>query len=256
VWILIILGAILMIVGAVLIWTGRRTQRFVNLMRQAAPMTADQIPGAFPGMLIAISGVARSDRPLKSEHGQTPCLYYTSSIEREYETTEYTAATKDKPAQRSTRRVTESVSSNSQFTDFALEDATGRVHVSPEDATFDARSTMNRFEPAASGGTGSISVGSFSINLGDGDRTLGYRYRESVIPVDEPVFVLGVVTETGEIAKPGRNRKDAALVVSHRSEEALREAWGNSARWQAYGAIGSFLVGSVLVIIAILTAIL
>lgn len=255
-WILLLVGVGLIIVAAILLWTGRETQRLVNILKKAVPTTADRIPHAFPGELVSITGASRSDDPLISEHSQTPCLYYSCSVEREYETTEYTSATKDQPSRRTTRRQSETISSDTRSAAFFIEDETGQARVVPEDAEFDARETMNRFEPATNYGGGSFAAGLLSVHLGSGDRTLGYRYQESIIPVGKPVFVLGEVTEDGEIARPGNNTGETALVVSHRTREALIDDWQESARWQGYGSLGSATVGIGALFIAAIVAIL
>jgi hypothetical protein len=94
------------------------------------------------------------------------------------------------------------------------------------------------------------------MSLGEGDRTLGYRYRESIIPLAKPVFVVGVISEDGEISKPRDGQNNAALIISHRTQSAVTDDWESSARWQAYGSIGSAAVGVALVIIAAVMAIL
>jgi hypothetical protein len=256
VWILVIVGVVLLALGGGLLWSGRMTQHLVNAMKQAIPTSANKIGEAFPGEMISISGKAGSDNPLISEHGKVPCLYYSSSVERDYETTEYTSGTKNSPSRRTTRRVTETVSSNTQSTSFYIEDETGRVQVIPDDAEFDARETLNRFESASGINGTSISIGGFNIGMGDGDRTIGYRYKESVIPIDQSVYVVGVVNEAGEIQKPGRGQDKAALIVSYRTEKALIDDWQDSARWQAYGSIGSVGVGIALLIAAVFVAIM
>jgi hypothetical protein len=255
-WIALVIGIILLIVGLVLLFTGRSTQHLVNVIKNAIPTPAGRVGDGFPGEIVSVTGTARSDNPLISEHGQVPCLYYSCSVERDYETTEYEPATKDRPAQRNTRRVTETISSNTQFTSFTVEDESGMVTVIPDDAEFDARETLNRFEQATTSGGASVSIGGFELNLGNGDRTLGYRYRESIIPLDKPIYVAGVVTEDGELGKPRARQNNAALIISHRTQAALIEDWESSARWQAYGSIGSATAGIALVIIAAVLAII
>jgi hypothetical protein len=249
-WILIGAGVAFLLLAGILLWSGRMTQTFVNAMRHAVPTKADRVADAFPGELVSITGTARSDNPMLSQRGGTPSLYYTSSVERDYERTEHTSATKDRPARTSTHRGTETMSTDTQSIEFDVEDDSGKVRVIPDGAEFDARETLNRYEPTSSIGGGSFSLGGISINMGDRDRTLGYRYRESTIALDQPVYVVGVVTENGEIAKPRNGQSNAALIISYRNENALRDDWEQSARWQAYGSIGSASVGVVLLIIA------
>lgn len=253
-WIALGIGVVLLVIGIVLLLTGRSTQHLVNVIKSAIPTPAAKVRDGFPGELISVTGTAQSDAPLISEHGQVPCLYYSCSVERDYETTDYEPATKDRAARQTTRRVTETINSNTQFTSFMVDDDSGSIVVIPDDAEFDARETLNRFEPATNSG-GSISIGGFQMSLGNGDRTLGYRYRESIIPLEQPVYVVGVVSEDGEIGKPRSGQNNAELIISHRTQAALLEDWQSSAQWQAYGSIGSATAGIVLMIIAAVLAI-
>ncbi|MGV1049901.1 MAG: GIDE domain-containing protein, partial [Solirubrobacterales bacterium] len=51
--------------------------------------------------------------------------------------------------------------------------------------------------PWVVGPDGSRSVAGLTLSLGSVDDTVGYRYRESILPVDGPVYVLGVVGPDG-----------------------------------------------------------
>lgn len=253
-WFVLIAGIVLLVVAGGLLWSGRRTQRKVNLLRRAVPATSASIRDAFPGELVSITGTARADRELRSEHSQAPCIYFESSVIREYERTRRTAGSRNRPGRTTTSRSSETISSNSASVPFHIEDDGGRVHVLPDGAEFDAREILDRFDPAADSGP-SVSFGGFSVNIGSGDRTLGYRYTERIIPVDERVFVLGVVDENGQVARPPNGRENAALIVSYRDEDTLRDSWRRSAQWQAYGSLASAAVGLILVIIAAFLAI-
>lgn len=253
-WFVLIAGVVLLVVAGGLLWSGRRTQRKVNLLRQAVPSNSASIQDAFPGELITVSGTARADRELFSEHSQVPCIYYESNVIREYERTRRTRGSRNRPRRSSTSRSSETISSNSGSVPFQIEDQSGRVHVLPDGAEFDAREILNRFEPAADTGP-SVSFGGFNVNIGGGDRTLGYRYTERVIPVDERVFVLGVVDENRQISRPPDGRENAALIVSYRDENSLRDSWRRSAQWQAHGSIASAAVGLILIVFAAFLAI-
>jgi hypothetical protein len=254
VWILFGVGVAFLLLAVVFVWTGGATERLVEAMRKAVPTKANLVRHSLPGELVSVTGIARSDNPMFSPRGGIPALYYDSAVERDYERTEYQPATKDRPSRTSTHRSTEIMSTDRQWIKFSVEDETGSVHVVPDGAEFDAKETLNRFDPSG-GSTGGFSMGMLGGYSGDRERTLGYRYQESTIALDQPVYVVGVVTESGEIASPGSGRDDAALIVSYRDEKALIEEWENSARWQAYGSIGSASIGIVLLVLAVSVAI-
>lgn len=132
--------------------------------------------------------------------------------------------------------------------EFFVEDGTGKVFVLPHGAEIDAQKIVDRFEPATDSYGPSISLGGGLINIGRSDRTLGYRYTESILPVDSQVYVLGVVQEGGDIGAPRSGSTGAQFIISHRTEEALTQEWAKHARWLAYGAIGMAILGAGLII--------
>ena len=140
---------------------------------------------------------------------------------------------------------------NEQFVPFSVEDASGAVAVNAEGAEMDARQVVNRFERHTGGNGPSISLGGATINLGGGERTLGYRYTESILPVDAPIYVLGTVREDGRIGAPAPDAEGRRFVVSHRSEEALGQSLGKTVLWLGVGGIASIVLGFVLLVVGI-----
>jgi hypothetical protein len=255
-WIALIVGVVLLLVAAGLIWSGRRTQRKVNILRQAVPTNAAEVANAFPGELVSVRGAARPQQRLVSEQAEVPSIYYRYSVVREYERTEQstTGTGRNRRTQSRQVRSSETVASNDGWVPFSVEDESGSVPVLPDGAEFDARQVMNRYEPYTGQG-GSISIGGLNINLGSDSRTLGHRFTEYVIAADEPVYVLGCVDENGRIGKPPAGRDSATFIISYRDDKSLREDWESSARWQAYAAIGAGAIGAILVIVGLVLAI-
>jgi hypothetical protein len=253
VWFLLIAGLVLILAAGGMLWFGRRTQRRVNLLRAAVPTQASELKNLFPGELVCVTGVARAEWEFLSEHSRTPCIYYTSKTVREYERTEQTQGSRNSPGQTTRRRMSETISSNGGYIPFSVEDDSGRALVIPDGADFDARETMNRFEPYSRSGNG-FSLGRLAESFG-GDRTLGYRYTESLIPADVQVLVVGVVNEHGCIVRPDPSRKNAGFIISYRTQDALRSAWQSTAQRLAYGSIVAVIVGVVLVLWAAVLAI-
>ena len=88
---------------------------------------------------------------------------------------------------------------------------------------------VNRFERNTGNEGPSISLGGATINLGGGERTIGYRYTESILLVDESIYVPGTVQEDGGIGGPQSGTEGHRFVASHRSEEALGQSLGKTA---------------------------
>jgi hypothetical protein len=142
------------------------------------------------------------------------------------------------------------VAHNEQFAPFTVEDSTGSVAVNAEGAEVDAKQVVNRFDRNTGSEGPSISLGGATVHLGGGERTLGYRYTESILPVDAPVYVLGTVQEGGGIAAPSCD-EGHRFVVSHRSEEALGQSLGKTVLWLGVGGIASIVVGVILLVVGI-----
>lgn len=236
----LIFGGVALLLAAGLIWNARRTQRKANILGRAAPVTAESIRHSFPGEMVSIAGTSRSEQELLSQHAGEPCIYFESSIIREYQ--------RRRSSRRGGRsRGSETVESFTRSVPFSVEDQTGQVQVDPEGAEFDARETMNRYVPNEDR-QGAFSLGGISINIGNREQTLGHRYVEKTISVDSPVFVLGVVDEGGSIRTPDAGRSNAGFFISYRDEKSLKRAWQESARRQIYGAFASAAVGAGLLV--------
>lgn len=173
------------------------------------------------------------------------CAYYSARVIREY-------LERDRNDDRSgPDRRSETVAHNEQFASFFVEDPSGRVAVNADGAEVDAKQVVNRFERHTGGDGPSVSLGGVTLNLSGGERTLGYRYTESILPVDVPVYVLGTVQEDGGIGSPQPDDKEQRFVISHRSEEDLSQSLTKTARWMGIGAIGALIIGVVLAVIGV-----
>ena len=244
--ILLLFAIIFLVAGGVMLYFRNRTQQKAGLMTQTQTSNASEVSTLAPGTLVEVAGTLRCEEPLTSEMSGKTCAYYVATVTREYLERDHD----DDDSPGSDRR-TEIISQNEQFVPFSVEDATGSVPVSGEGAEVDARQVVNRFERNTGNEGPSISIGGATLNLGGGERTIGYRFTESILPVDVPIYVLGTVQENGEIGAPQPGNKEHRFVVSHRSEEALGQSLGKTVRWLGVGAIGAFVGGLVLLVVGI-----
>ena len=243
--ILLLFAIIFLVAGGVMLYFRSRSQQKAGLMTQTQTSNASDVSSLAPGTLVEIKGTLRCEEPLTSEMAGQTCAYYSATVTREYLERDH-----DDDDVGSDRR-TEILSQNTRFAPFSVEDATGSVPVNAEGAEVDAREVVNRFERNTGNEGPSISLGGATLNLGGGERTIGYRYTESILPVDAPVYVLGTVQESGEIGAPPPGEAGHRFVVSHRSEEALGQSLGKTVMWLGVGAVGAFVLGVVLLVIGI-----
>ncbi len=244
--VMLVIGLVLLAVGAALLLFGRRTQAKTNLMQSVATMTASQLPTLLAGEMVEVKGTAQCASPLTAEYANKACVWYSASVVREYEKRE-----RDSKGNMQTNRTSETISSNSQSTPFMVQDATGQVEVNLDGAEIDAPMILDRFEDHKSNSGPSISFHGVSVNVGNDDQTLGYRYQVRALEIAKPVYVLGVYREDGTIGAPPPGSKSRKFIVSHRTEEELRTSWGKQAFWLGTTAVGSFAVGAVLIVLGI-----
>ena len=244
--ILIVIAAVAAGVGWLLLRWQREQERKLDLIRQTETVNAASVAGRAPGELVEVKGILRCEAPLTGELSQQPCAYYSSNVTREYEEREQDSDGDWRTVERS-----QNVASNSRCTAFVVEDESGSVPVNPENAEIDAVTVLDRFEQGQPNGP-SISLGGMVINLGGGtSNTLGYRYTESILPLDTQVYVLGVVGPNGEIAAPPSGDRTKKFLISHRSEDALEQSTGSTARWLKVAAYACFALAGVLVVVAL-----
>jgi hypothetical protein len=242
--ILLLFAVIFLVAGIALLYFRNKNKQKAALMGQTETSGASDVSGLAPGTLVEVKGTLRCKEPLTSEMAGERCAYYSSKVIREYMERDY-----DDDDVGSDRR-SEVVAHNEQFAPFTVEDSTGSVAVNAEGAELDAKQVVNRFDRNTGSEGPSISLGGATINLGGGERTLGYRYTETILPVDAPVYVLGSVQQGGGIGTPSGD-EEHRFVVSHRSEEALGQSLGKTVLWLGVGGIASIVVAVVLLAVGI-----
>jgi hypothetical protein len=223
--IFVLFGVLMWAATGVLLYFRRRQLRKIDLMRQLETTRASAVSDLASGTLIEVKGTLRCESPLKSEMTEQVCAYYLSQAIREYLERDYG----DDNDVSTNRRRSEVIASNEQLAPFIIEDGWGTVGVRGEGAEIDALEVMNRFQKDP--GEGAITLGGVTINLGGGEHTLGYRYVEKVLRVDEPVYVLGVVQEDGQLGGPPESDREKRFLISYRSEEQLEKKYRRDALW-------------------------
>ena len=242
-------GILMWVAAGVLLYQRRKQLRKTDLMRRVETSQASEVAALSAGTPVEVKGFLRCEEPLKSEMAGHECAYYLSQVIREYRETD-----RDADGDMQTRRRSEVMASNERFAPFVVEDHSGVVGIRGEGAEVDALEVMNRFENDT-GGEGSITLGGISVNLGGGARTIGYRYVETVLPVDAPVYVLGVAQEDGHIGSPVEEGGEERFLISHRSEEQLEKKYRRSALLLGLLAVGLFLFGAIFVVVGVVAGI-
>lgn len=198
--------------------------------------------GEFVGDLVC-------EAPITGELSGQQCVYYKMSVIRKYEETYW-----DKDAnEHKTRTGTTTVSTNSNHAAFALRDSTGELPVDASKCKWEGLvQSVSKFE--RSGYAPQVSFGGFTFSVGndhrdtDERRTIGYEYKEHIMPVGKRVTVIGEVTDKmGQIAL--RTGDKMKLSISTKSREEQLESARKTQKYTMIAAIACGALGAVLAVI-------
>jgi hypothetical protein len=230
-------------VGAIVLFIIGRTQsskaRYIQStdssrageLVQAAADVAKEIGAGSFSKLTELKGQVECASPLRAEISEEACVWYRSTVTREYEE-HYQERDSDGKTRTRTRRGSEVVSKNERGLPFLLRDESGAVEVDPTGAKLDGDHVVSRFEPANGG---NLVLGSLRLDLGSmlgmgGRRTLGYRLEEWAIPLGKRLYVIGEVVDSEgrlHMRKP-KDAKKRYIISVKDEEEILKGARGLS----------------------------
>ncbi|RPJ07523.1 MAG: E3 ubiquitin ligase, partial [Spirochaetaceae bacterium] len=212
--------------------------------------------GSF-NQIAEIKGKSTCASPLVSELAKVSCAYYSMRVSREYEETYWDTDSNGHRVQK-TRRGSDTVAQNTRFVPFYIEDATGKMRVNPDGATFVTEKAFSHFEPGEVHGP-SLSFGGLTIALsntllgGASTRTLGYRYEEDVIPLEKNLYVMGEASDSqGELAIQKPSDKKNRFLISVKSEEELIRSSTSTMTGLLVGSLISGAAGITVIVLTLL----
>jgi len=255
-----IVGAILLVVAVVLFAV--RTSQANKLAQVLAVQTsscdeaaerclaAAQAGLTWSGYQIEIKGACQPRETLQAELSGRDCACYKCQVVREWEE-ERDETDSEGNRRRRTQRGSDTVSQNEILNPFFVQDDSGSILVDPQGASIDWVKSVEKFDRGDPDG-GVLSLGGFSLNLGGmrlggGRRTIGYRYKEWILPLQQQLYVLGGPGMNGSepcIQKPtGREGK---YLISVKTEDQLVQGARTAVRWltlfSALAAIGGVVL--------------
>jgi len=237
---LVLIGIVLIPTAGFLLWSWRSSRNDMALMRATETTRAADVAKLPAGSLVEVKGRLRCASPVTGELSKSPCAHFAATVERDYETWEYDA--KRRTSYRA--RKTEVVQANTRCAPFEIEDESGRAAVSAEGAIIEGVAAVDRYD-ADEEEAGSESLMQAALNAGTAkDRTVGLRYKESHLPLDAEIYVLGVVRKDCCIGAPEPGAKGQRFLISVKSEETRAAELGGKSKWML-GLGVFFLVGAV-----------
>ena len=254
-WVLLIIG-VAMIAGGVGLYFSRQaslnkamdikyyeTSKISEVVSIYDDIKGEIGGGNYNGTIVELKGTGSTNNPLTAEFSKKPALYYEATVVREYEVTEQEKDS-DGNYRTVTKRKSETVSSNKLGTPFYLDDGSGKqILIDIEGADLDLINSFDRFEQNAPAGF------SLSSLLSSGSKTLGYRYKEKMLPVGAKLYILGEASDRrGELAVIKPQEKGKKFIVSTKSEEEILKSTEGAAMWKMVGAIALAVIGVGMVI--------
>jgi len=237
---MVILGGILLLIALISFLSYRNvkgklgeilhteTSRIADVQERAEAV-AEALGSGYSSDYTEIKGQMETDEILTSALGKRKCVYYRATVTREWEEEEWYKDDEGRERKRM-RKGSDTLSSESQWVPFYVNDGSGRLLVDPEHADIDLEESVNRFEPEQgvrfSGNR--ISLGSFNVQISGsmgghrGRHTLGYRFQESIFTPGGNLYLLGMVADRGgslALVKP--TEKGQRFIISHKTEEEL-----------------------------------
>jgi hypothetical protein len=191
--------------------------------------------------LVETNGKADTDGEVKAPYSNVPCAYYEATVTREFEKEERST---DKDGKVKTRRTrsSETVSSRKSPSPLYVTDGDVRVGIDLDGATLHLKDGEDRFEPYESNKTYTFFGVRFSAP--SGVRTLGFRYKEKLIPAGHPLYVVGEARHSAGALRIGRpSEKGKPFIVSVKSEEEVIAGMQGSAKMVFYLGIALMVVG-------------
>jgi hypothetical protein len=223
---LVLIGVLLAPSAAFLLWSWRSSRSDMALMRATETTRAADVAKLPAGSLVEVKGRLRCAAPVTGELSNSPCAHFVSTVERDYEFFEYDSHRKTACR----KRKTEIIKSTTLFTPFEIEDASGRVRVSPEQASIEGIEAVAREDVRRHMAEGESVMQTALGTINNTNRTLCFRYKETHLPVDVDVYVLGVVGEDRSICAPPDGAKGQRFLISVNSEEARAAELGSKSR--------------------------
>lgn len=209
-----------------------------------------------------IKGVAFSDTPVTSELAKKPVVYYSSKVIHEYERLEEKKDANGKITRNWVKK-SDTVSDNTIWASgFGVKDDTGFIQIDPAKAELHAIQIHSNFEKGEPNADALVKfkIGGVSFGLGDKNpdkRTIGYRYTEVAIPMNQDLYVIGDANDREgklQVSKPKESRYP--FIVSTKSESELEGDLGSSIKGLKIGAFICWGLGGGLAIFGLIKMIM
>ncbi|WP_372371069.1 E3 ubiquitin ligase family protein [Candidatus Uabimicrobium sp. HlEnr_7] len=204
---------------------------------------------------VEVKGKIVCEKPLIGELSKRECVYYDTKVTHEYEET-YKERDSNGNSVTRRRRSSDVMTKDTRHIPFYLEDETGKILIEGEGADMDTVQVVNKLERHPR--NNNLAMGNMVLDLArvitnqSRNRTIGYRLKESIVPLDKKLYILGEVSsndKTLSIRKPVAS--GSPFIISTKSEEQLIRSQQSTAKWMAIIAYVFFIASATLILIAL-----
>jgi len=256
----VLIGVILLAAGGFLEYNRRQQLRRVLNIKYHQTTAIGEVIDAYKeisrqlgvgnySQIVELKGKAKALSPLQSEFSKKPVVYYTATVTREYET-KVRQQDQEGNIYWTTERRTEVISHQEHKIPFLIEDHTGEIEVNPERAEIHPIKSFDRFEREAEGEL--FSYIAQKIGYNQGNKTLGFRYQESIIHVGAQLYVLGEAHDRDGHLRVGKPKDDKeSFIISTKTEEQLLKESEKNAKISLVGAFIVGIIGVMLIVYGI-----
>ncbi|WP_299486633.1 E3 ubiquitin ligase family protein [Acaryochloris sp. IP29b_bin.137] len=260
-----IIGVIFIAIGITLFFVYSSLKRKIESLRLARPASIAELNHLASEIAlemgvgswrdyVKLRGTIQCDQPLMSELKQVPCVHYHTTVVREYE--EYvTERDGDNNPITKTQSGSETLSQHCQSVPFFLQDDTGEIWVDPEGAQIETIPVLDDFSSEQPSGRLFSDRLPLSPSLETNWQIIGFRYQESVLPVQYQVFVVAQVSDFNQsLILENPTTKGQRFLISLKSEGALAQSTQMSVTYAFYGMLSTLVVGVLLLILSLVSA--
>jgi len=236
-----VFAGIAALIGLGLLYWRHRVKRELGVMAATQHLGCGAIAQQAPGAAVSVHGTLRVRSPLIAEFSQKPCAYFIAEIDREevyYE--------RDSNGREERRTRTTTVYTNMKYGQCLIEDEGGKVGIDFDGAKVEAIQTVHQPNAAPPGGPSGGGIGGILSAIANSGSS--FTRKESILPADIPVFVLGEVLQGGLIGKPPKGSANKLFVISHKSEEQRVKDLNRTALWLMIFIVLLFAIAAALLV--------
>jgi hypothetical protein len=266
--VLIIIGGILAVLGIILLVIKKSREkrlftiraipkRSLNELQQLAGEIAQEMggPGSFSDVA-KVYGTIESTNPLTSNLAGASSVWFHSRVIRKYEVDEIQKDS-DGKEKHVTQTREETLHDITRDSEFFIREGESQALVNLNSCHFDTVTVVDEFQPDRNQET-AIEYGPLKISIGtpeQNSRTLGFQYKEEIIPVGASALMVGQITDrdsSGQLKFEKPEDSNYHYLLALKSEDELVAETKSSIKGLHIGSLAVLIFGGVGLIVGIL----